>query len=628
MPRNIIKHEGKQNLKIADGKMEALTNYLTVEIEDAFSARSFLEADWREDLVRYEGVPKLSARNIPIENAPNIEITLGAIAADSIYAQAIDLIFGTTPLVTCQPMVKGTNDKVSIDTAKAIQRYINWLARNEVGIRVASEDTVLDDVQLGTGVFYIPWTEQRKKTRTSKIIRRRPIVYSIPPEDCITPIGTPYGIQDTPWIAIRFWKTIEELFDSAQYDGWNITDAQPAGAKDWVRNRREMLGKQVEGVTRKGNIYDTFDVYAYYDIDGDGLDEDLCVVWNHTGRSILKISYNPCDRRPIEKMVYQRRAHLFYGLGVLKMMRPFQEEMTEVHNHQVLNAMLANARIWKGKEGEIPNTMKIWGGKVITMRDPATDLIPEVMADTYPSMIQIQSLIMQLADNRVGTNAMSQPRPSQIMGSRTPGITALSLLQQVNRRFTPAFDDMRHAIVRALRQCLYRTQERVLAGDAGVMVDIIELLGPEDGQLVINLLRDEDFDKHVSMELTASSASVNREADRQNAIMLVNILAQYYQRTLELVMLASNPQTPEPVREVARKIASSAGEIIDRTIRTFDQVRDPATFIVSIDEELDNIPGIAQEGLTQLLGMFGGMGGAGGGQPLELPFGTEGRMMQ
>ena len=625
MPKNIIKHSTRQVLNVDPERYSALQDWLFIEIEDALAARKSLEADWREDLVRYEGVPKLPVRNIPIENAPNIEITLGAIAADSIYAQAIDLIFGTSPLVTCQPMVKGRNDKVSTDTAKALQRYINWMSKNEAETRPATEDTVLDDVQLGTGVFYIPWVERRKKTRTSKVLQRRPVIYSIPPEDLIVPSGSTKDIQDMQWAAIRFWKTWEELSDSERYDGWDLNGVVAAGAKDWVRNRRETLGKQIEGVTAKGKIYDTMDVYPFFDIDGDGIDEDLYIVWNHTGRRIMKIGYNPFDRRPIEKMVYQRRAHLAYGLGVLKMMRPFQEEMSEVHSAQVLNSLLANARIWKGKEGEIPETMKIWAGKVIQMRDPTTDLLPEVMADVYPSMMHIQALIMQLADNRVGTSAMSQPRPSQIMGSRTPGITALSLLQQVNRRFTPAFDDMKNALVRALRQCLYRYQERLLAGDNEAAAHFLQVLGNEDGQLVVNLLRTENFDEHYDMELTASSASVNREADRQNAIMLVNILATYYQRTLELVAIASNPQTPPAVKETARKIADSAGEIIDRTIRTFDQVRDPATFIIDINEELDNIPGIAQGGLDQLLQLF-----AGGGQqqPLELPFEREGRMMQ
>ena len=132
----------------------------------------------------------------------------------------------------------------------------------------------------------------------------------------------------------------------------------------------------------------------------------------------------------------------------------------------------------------------------------------------------------------------------------------------------------------------------------------------------------EGFDEHLDIELTASSASVNREADRQNSILLSNILAQYYQRTLELISIASNPQTPDEVRKVAIKISTAAGEVIDRTIRRFDQVRDPATFVVDMDEELARLNqqgGLPQEAMQQLFGMLAQ--GAGQQQPLELTAG-------
>jgi len=220
----------------------------------------------------------------------------------------------------------------------------------------------------------------------------------------------------------------------------------------------------------------------------------------------------------------------------------------------------------------VPDNMKIWPNKQIPCKDPTSDIRELRMSDVYSSNFHLMAMLMQFGEKRVGVNEMSLPRASQVLGSRTPGITALSLLQQVNKRFTPAFDDVRQT------------------------KHIIRVLGAEDGTRVVNLLRDKSFDEHIVVELTASSATVNREVDRQNAIMLVNILATYYQRTLELVAIASNPQTPPEVREVAKKIASSAGEIIDR---------DPAAFIIEVEETLDNIEGVSQEGLQGLMEMLG-----------------------
>ena len=195
----------------------------------------------------------------------------------------------------------------------------------------------------------------------------------------------------------------------------------------------------------------------------------------------------------------------------------------------------------------------------------------------------------------------------------------MTALQQVNRRFTPAFDSMKMCISASLRQACYRVSERLLSGDQKAMLAIYNILGHEDGNRVIGVLKRDSFDEFVDMELTAASASINREADRQNAVMLTNILGQYYQKTIELVMLASNPQTPPEVASVAKKIAASASEVIDRTIRTFDQVRDPGTFIIEFDKELNSIEKTSgdQQALMGLMQTLTG-GGAQDGQ-LQLP---------
>jgi len=622
MGRFIELHKSRQSLEITEEQKKKLESYLTIEVEDAFSSRSALEALWRDLLRQYEGVPSNPVKDFPIENAPNIEITLGAIASDAIYAQATDLIYSTTPLVTVRTMGKGKEDKDSVENGKAFQRWINWVAENEANIKKAGNEAILDDVQLGTAALYVPFVEHLRKTKVAKVLHSHPVVRCMPIEDVITPGGAYSDLEELPWVGLRFWPTQTELNIRAQKNKWDISEVQKAGAKDWVRHRREALSRSIEGVEAKGNIYEILNIYAYYDIDGDGIDEDLLIFFDRTSRKVMKVIYNPFDRRPIELIVYQQRPHILYGIGVMQMIQPFQEELSNIHNYSTLNILLANARIWKARTGSVPENMRIYPNKVIEMMNP-DDLQAEEMADVYTSIWQAQAQIIQLAERRVGTNELS-PKPSATLGTRTPGITALSMLQQVNKRFTPAFDGMREGLAAALRQCMYRYQEKVLANDEQTIAHIHKVLGIIDGQRVVAVLQDENFDEHMTIELTASSASVNKEADRQNAMMLVGILAQYYQRTLELVTIASNPQTPPAVVEVAKKIANSAGEIIDRTIRTFDQIRDPASFIIEVEEEIDAAAaGSSQQAIMQLLAMQSGAMGQLPGMGQQMPQGEE-----
>ena len=598
MSRVVELHQSAVTLSPTPKQIAMLSGFLQREVEDALAARGPQETLWREVLRLYEGVPRNPVRNTPIENAPNIEITLGAIASDALYAQAIDTIFAVQPFVTTQAV---GNSKDDIAKSKALQRWTNFVVDNELGVRQATEHAILDNVQIGTGVYYTPWIEDVKKTKVAKIRARGPRMRCIPPEDFLVPGGADADLQAARWCAFREYLTDDDIALERKLRGWDTEGFAMVGSVGWVRSRREMLGRTTS--TKFNELYEIWRIFAHYDLDDDGIGEDIMVVWDRTSTRVGKVLYNPYDHRPFDAMRYQLRAHLFYGIGALEMLRPYQEEVTELHNDRVLNVKLANARIWKAKTGQAAEgARRIWPNKVIELDDPES-LQPEQMGDIYPSIAQAEAITVSLAERRVGVNELNLPRPSQVLGSRTPGITALSLLQQVNRRFTPAFDSIRLALAGAVRQALWRYQERLLLGDTGVEDHILSVLGETDGRMVIELLKDEHFDESVRVQLTASSATVNREVERQNAMMLVNILVGYYSRVLELMTISSNPQTPQPVRDVAKKIAEAGGEIIERTIRTFDSVRDPQRFIIDVEAEMDSMP-LAPEGLSGLATLF------------------------
>lgn len=594
--KTITKFDKVQKLNLTEEQKNKLKDFITNELELALSSRSPQDQLWRESLRLYEGVPKVAVKNTPIENAPNTEITLGAIATDTIYAQAIDLIFSISPLLTVRP-----TNKANVDAAKGIQKFANYVATNEAGIRDSSDDAIFDDVQLGTGIFYIPWTEKIRKTKISEIQKRGPRVFSIPPEDFITPGGATRDIQEMQWVSARFWYTQAALDERADRQGLDLDGVISTGTVGWVKSRRETLARTDS--KKFGDLYEIHDVYCYFDVDGDGKAEDLLVIWERASRKILKVMFNPFDNRPFETMQYQIRAHLFNGVGVMEMLASYQEETTTIHNHRVLNMILANCRLWKSKTGTVEPNFKIWPNRNIEMDNP-DDLQGEQLGEIYPSSLQAETMTISLAERRVGASEISSPRPSSIAGSRTPGITALSFLQQANRRFAPAFASMRKATAGAIKQCLLRYQERLLTGDKNVEIHIAEVMGIEDAKVIIETLKSKDFDDAMIVEMTASSSSINSDADKQNALLLVNVLATYYEKTLLLVQIASNPQVPQPVRDVAKKIAEVSGEIIDRTIRTFDQIRDPDTFIIDANAELDKAD-VDQEGLNELSQIFG-----------------------
>lgn len=602
---------------------QALLTYLETEKHAATAARHAQVSEWKESYRQLEARPKIDIKNTPIPNAPNIEVPLGAMFSESVFATVLDTIFQASPLLTA----RGPRQ----NEAKAFQTFINRIADKEVNLRPAVEQTFLDCCQLGTGVFYIPFVEETKKGSSTRIIRRGPRVFSIPIEDVLVPGASDYDVQTLPWIGIRFWYRPGEFNAVARKNKWDAEGCTPSASTDEIRKHRQRLAGTAEH--GQNELHAVWLFWVYFDYDQDGLDEDLLVVYHEGSSKILRVDFNPYDYRPLTVCRYQLRPHLFWGKGIVEMVRPFEEEATDQHNERTLNIRLANARVWFAPNGQLDETFVIYPNRVKQVADPS-QIVEKKLSDVYPSAWQAESQVISLAERRCGiVGDLSSASPaSRLMGTRTPATTAMSTLQAVNRRFTPPFDSMKTAACDAIRQALFRYQERLLAGDKKAEQHIMELLGPEDGNLVVLILKDKQFSDEMTVEFTAVSASVNRDADRQNAMLLVQMLGQYYQRVIELTQLASTPGIPPQVANIAIQVAEKASEVIDRTIRTFDQVRDPKTFLIDVEAELSTInpQDQALQAIAQLMGgspmaggvspvAQGGVPGAGGGLEQLLP---------
>ena len=593
--------------RFSDAQLREFSEYIYHEVEDAITQRNQQESTWIQSLRDYEARPTQAVVNVPIEDAPNIVVPLCAIAAESIYSISVDLIFGTTPTLTIRSQ--------DATTQKALQALVNKLSASpDVNFRAAVEHGILDDVMLGTAVFYVPWVEATKKTDINRVKYFGPRIYAVPPEDILTRGGSVDSIELLPWIGYRTYPTEHELLIKAKKLNLNLDGVVPVGSIDNVRTTREQMARASQSGVRMQKVYENYDLYGTYDIDEDGEAEDFLVFYDRTSHKLMRIQFNPYERRPFEKMCYQIRAHQFNGMGVPEMLRYLQDEISKIHNNRTLNMMLANNRMWVSKTGTFPTGhVRVWPNRNIEVSDTA-DVKELKLSDVYTSEPMAEAADMQLAERRVGSE-LPMPKPSQLMSSRTPATTTMSMLQQINRRFTPAFDQMRRAASGAMKQCLYRIQEQLLANNTDVQRWIVQLVGQQFGAAAIAVLADPRFDDEVTVELTASSVTVNRDVDKQEWLQLVDRLSIYYEKILQLASIALNPQTPPEVAMVAKQIAEKSAEVVDRVLRTFDSIRDPEQLIVRIDQEIDDSleQKLQQEALMKLTGIMQMM--SGGGQP-------------
>jgi hypothetical protein len=243
------------------------------------------------------------------------------------------------------------------------------------------------------------------------------------------------------------------------------------------------------------------------------------------------------------------------------------------------------------------------------------------MSDVYQSAMQYEMQTLMLADQRVGVNELGGGPITS--GKRVPAATAMSIMQQQNRRFATPFNNMREACADMMAQCILRLREQYLKGD-DYRRDAMEFIAKAVGAKYANLIEEvfagssNDLRDYVTIEVTASSASVNRESDRQSAMQLVTVLSQYYDKLMQMYMMLVNPQVPPEMKQMMMQIMKSSSLAVESLLRTFDNVRDPKQYLPEIGGQQND-----QTGGNATGGPGGPQGvGAGAGGPPQLDQGT------
>src|SRR5262249_10209693 len=133
-------------------------------------------------------------------------------------AQMTTVLYSGEPLLTAR-----AQDQQYIQHAKAAQRWVNYLANQEVNLRLATDHAFTDCVQMGTAGYYVPYTRRVVNTAVNKVTLEGPMILPIAPENLIFLGGSRGRIQDDRWMAIRWWYSPGEMNARAKAMGWDMS---------------------------------------------------------------------------------------------------------------------------------------------------------------------------------------------------------------------------------------------------------------------------------------------------------------------------------------------------------------------------------------------------------------------
>jgi hypothetical protein len=638
-------------VKWAAGRKERFETWFQQEFANTIGDRAPLERKWRGAMTQWRASRPQGTKDFPYPGASDEEFPLTAIHSDPVLADFIQSLHAPEDFWT--PVAR-RGDRAQ--HATPLREALTAIDRTFLHLRRVNERALLDMVVLGTAIYKTRWKEERKKIRDympdgriGDIVRNtsHPLVEHVPLQHFYIPAAAwdidpdkPGGAQ---WVAQRFQMRGAELKHAADaespflpaYDkalvklllGEDTKKPDSGGTGSEADRSREdihtvdakirSLDEYVPWQDKKITFYE---VWVRFDVDGDGIEEDFVVVWNHDLAKIMRSHHYPYlhGKRPFHATRYLP-SFGFYGIGMAEIDEWAQATASRLLNAQVDNVLLSNTRAFGVPQGAgfLPG-QTIYPGATVPL-GPNERLQEIRLSDIYQSLPQTISQILQFAEMRT---AVSELRQGNITGlpSRTPATTILSILREGNKRFDMILSNFRDVwgeiglrLLQLMAQ-FYREDEQRWG------VWFIQTLGEKDAAAVIEVLAGKvhGIETSFGITVTATSAQVNKEVEKQSYIGLMQILSQIGMQLIQLAQVIEQMPEGSPSREAAIALFTGGVELTNQLLQRFD-IQNPDQYLGNLEAISHALAAQSQGQNPATAGLQQGGMMQGGGVPMMPP---------
>ena len=619
-----------QKVEWKRGAKDEFREWLYHEMHNTFGDRSSLEQKWQDNLVQWRArVIGSGVADVPFSGASDLEMPLTAMHVDPVYAdfmQTIHLPQDFWSFVGKRPD--------TVDVAKPLQEFMSRVERNYLGMRKVNTKAFLDLVIHGTCIYkdHILHARRKVRSRTDEVVaslRHQPAVQHVPVEQFIIPANS-YDIDPdaangaAPWVAQEFYLTPVQLKERATGEAPWLPTYDKDGVDEVATYEEDTLGERpVREKIQEEDQYQPwehrritlYEVWARYDVDGDGIEEDVVVVWHHKSRTILRALHNPFlhGRRPFSAQPYIPGPG-FYGLGLADIDEWAQLASTRVLNNIIDNTLLANTIMIGAPQGmNIAPDEPIYPYKIWSL-GPQERLESVQMGQPYPQALNLLNAFSQWSEQRSGVNELRQGDISSLP-SRTPAATTMSVLAEGKKRFDMILGNMRDGPLADIGVRVLQNIVQISQTDPRWKAFALESLGPKDGATVAQVLSGpvHDLDSKFGIALTATSSQVNKEVEKQSLVFLAQLMGQLYPQQMQYAQMLGDQQLM-----LSTAVAAYQGtvELQKRLLESHD-IQNPDLYVPQPPQEQAQP---AQPGAPGQPGAAGAAGAPAGGPEAPGPF--------
>ena len=573
---------------------EAIEGWLYEKLRSYVDAHANLHKSkipkWRR---LYLGQPQAETKSFPWPNCSNIVIQVIGDRVDTLTARVLGYIFATSPLWHYMYPANTANPQEAERKRSILEDFMDIMGYEpgELDLYRVYGQWFTDGAKLGTSFVGINWknmveavstgyttSKQGKKKRNfdEETMYEGPSVDKLSHEDVMMDAAaqtveasrlvtkkcplTRYDLQERVFDGFYSKEAVDAIIGNPDRQGPSLNSAKE---------------QRKQGVTPiQSSVNAEWDVYeCYFPWFHQGRKFRLIYSYHLSTRTVLRKVFNflPGNFTPIVRTKLGYRNDGAYGHGFAELLEKYQQEATDIHNNRIDNSTLANCRFWRFSPSAVNlgSQLEIFPSGAITANKDEVEAMQ--MADVYQSSFQNETMILELADQRSGiapaVSGSGTGGPTKGKGNPYSSMGTLAMMQEGNHRTNLATSDFRHA-----HQLV---GSRLTAMYAKFGVGGREEIFGKDAKYLLKALA--EFAAHHSrIPIRSTSASINKEVEKQNDMLMVGLIQRHYTAQAQLMQAITNPMIPPQAKDYLLKVLGGADRLIYRIMRDFgyDQPKD------------------------------------------------------
>jgi hypothetical protein len=537
-------------------------------------------AKWRR---LYRGIPKDPERNFPWKNASNVVIQLIGENVGILVARTLGTIWEIMPLWPTQLIGEWDTQEGAGAQQEATHAFLNLMGMEptELDLYRVEKAGAEEMYKYGTVMYKLPWMTETEAEVVGQVEGSNKVEFSEftkydgpRPEmiDMINWAASPKckRLEDCPFkfhlLRLTKQQLEERIFKGVyKFDSTEDKEAFLSQPDNEGPSNSEAMKQQAQNLQPASGFNNgEWEIYeCWFPFKHNGKTYRIICSYHYNSKRCLRAIFNfyTKNEEPWEMARFGSEEGLL-GFGLCEMLEYYQEEVSTGHNQRVDNRTLANSSILRvDPDSKLDTIFSIYPNALVPARVDEIEKIQ--LGSNYPSSVQEEQLTIMLAKNLVGTadpgmegaggGTVSKKGVYSSMGT-------FSVMQAGNRRVNINITDFRYTHLKLGRKflnqyCQFGIGERVRY--FGKQAEFLK-------KALENIKRG-----RLNLPIRAATASINKELEKQNDMLLTQVMARHHMSISQILQAVSNPQLPPEIKQFMVGWIDSSSLIMARILRNF-----------------------------------------------------------